>query len=126
MRAKDATGIIGEEIAAEYLSRQGHQILERRWRGMRGELDLITRDGAQLVAVEVKTRRGEGYGHPFEAIGTAKLARLHRLLLDYCVAQHWLHMQRRVDVIAVLLSGAAAAHAQEHLVQRLEHLRDVS
>lgn len=125
MRAKDVTGIVGEEIAAEYLSRQGHQILQRRWRGVQGELDLITRDGVHLVAVEVKTRRGTGYGHPFEAIDGPKLARLHRLLLEYCAAQHWLHLQRRVDVVAVLLSGAAAAHAETHLIQRLEHLKDV-
>lgn len=126
MQAKDVTGITGEQIAADYLSRQGHQILQRRWRGTHGELDLITLDGAQLVAVEVKTRRGTGYGHPFEAIDGRKLARLHRLLLEYCAGQHWLHLQRRVDVVAVVLSGSAAAHAQEHLIQRLEHLKDVS
>ena len=125
MRAKDVTGIVGEEIAAEYLSRQGHQVLERRWRGARGELDLITRDGAQLVAVEVKTRRGTGYGHPFEAITGPKLARLHRLLLEYCAAEHRMHDQRRVDVVAVVLSGSSAAHSAEHLICGLEHLKDV-
>ncbi|GAA1161753.1 YraN family protein [Nesterenkonia sandarakina] len=126
MRAKDVTGIIGEEIAAEYLSRQGHEILERRWRGARGELDLITRDGAHLVAVEVKTRRGSGYGHPFEAITGPKLARLHRLLLEYCAAGHRLHERRRVDVVAVVLSGTSEAHAAEHLIRGVEHLKGVS
>ncbi|MCH8561241.1 YraN family protein [Nesterenkonia sp. LB17] len=126
MRAKDVTGMVGEQIAADYLGRQGHQILERRWRGAHGELDLITRDGAHLVAVEVKTRRGIGYGHPFEAVNGRKLARLHRLLLEYCVGQQCLQVPRRVDVVAVLLSGAAAAHAEEHLIHRLEHLKDVS
>lgn len=76
-RSADASqgrhGRVGEEIAAEYLSEQGHVILQRRWRTARGEIDLITRDGEQLVAVEVKTRRGTGYGHPFEAVDPRKL-----------------------------------------------------
>lgn len=126
MRAKDKTGIVGEGIAADYLGRQGHEILERRWRCARGELDLITRDGAHLVAVEVKARRGTGYGHPFEAISAAKLARLHRLLLEYCADSRCLHVQRRVDVVAVLLSRDSVPHAGEHLIRGVEHLKDVS
>ncbi|GAA1143039.1 YraN family protein [Nesterenkonia lutea] len=125
MRAKDVTGRVGEEIAAEYLSEQGHVILQRRWRTARGEIDLITRDGEQLVAVEVKTRRGTGYGHPFEAVDPRKLGRLHRLLLEYCAAERCLHAPRRVDVVAVLLSSAGAPHAHQHLVRGLEHLKDV-
>ncbi|MBE1513417.1 YraN family protein [Nesterenkonia halotolerans] len=125
MRTKDITGQVGEDIAAEYLGAQGHQILERRWRTARGELDLITRDGEQLVAVEVKTRRGTGYGHPFEAVNQVKLARVHRLLLDYCAQMHCLHTPRRVDVVAVLLSSSSAPHAGEHLLRGLEHLKDV-
>ncbi|MGJ9371547.1 hypothetical protein [Nesterenkonia sp. CF4.4] len=50
---------------------------------------------------------------------------MHRLLLEYCAAQHRLHEQRRVDVVAVVLSGASAAHAAEHLIRGVEHLKDV-
>lgn len=126
MRAKDKTGMLGEEIAAQYLSTQGHTILHRRWRCPRGELDLITHDGEQLVAVEVKTRRGSGFGSPLEAVTPQKLARLHRLLLEYCAAGNRLQSARRVDVVAIVLSGSSVPHAGEHLVQRLEHLKDVS
>jgi len=126
MRAKDKTGMLGEDIAAEYLRTQGHTILHRRWRCARGELDLVTRDGEHLVAVEVKTRRGTGFGNPLEAVTPQKLARLHRLLLEYCAAENRFRSARRVDVVAIVLSGSSVPHAGEHLVRRLEHLKDVS
>ena len=85
MRVKDAVGRFGEEVAADRLRAAGWHILARNWRpprggaGVRGELDIIARDGGALVFVEVKTRSGTGYGHPAEAVLPAKAARIRRL-----------------------------------------------
>jgi putative endonuclease len=122
MRSKDRTGLLGEETAAEYLIQRGHRILERRWRTPTGELDLITLDGQDLVAVEVKTRRGLGYGHPFEAITEQKLRRLQRLLIEYAADSLLRPARRRVDAIAVTLPpGSTDAPSSAGL----EHLKDL-
>ena len=68
-------GAQGESLAAEFLQELGFEVLERNWRsGRRGELDLVMNDHGSIVAVEVKTRRGHGYGSPFEAITALKLS----------------------------------------------------
>lgn len=119
MRAKDRTGVIGEQLAAQHLRDHGHIVLETRWRCSSGELDLLTRDAAgTLVGVEVKTRRGTGYGHPLEAVGPEKLRRLHRLLVEYAAERSLLRMPRRVDVVGIILGPG-----QE--MPQIDHLRDV-
>ncbi|WP_418277309.1 YraN family protein [Isoptericola jiangsuensis] len=115
MRAKDAVGRYGERLAERYLAAQGLEVLDRNWRGDTGEVDLVARQGRTLVVVEVKTRRGTGYGHPAEAVTPAKLRRLRRL------AGQWLHehpgswAEVRIDVVAVVLPRSGAAQV-EHLV----------
>lgn len=122
MRAKDRTGLFGEEKAAEYLGEHGHTVLQRRWRSRAGELDLVTLDGGDLVATEVKTRHGTGYGHPFEAVTEQKLQRLHRLLAEFAATHAIWPRRRRVDVIAVLLERDSAGGEPQ---VSIEHLRDV-
>lgn len=117
-----AVGRYGEELAARMLEDAGWVIVDRNWRGTRGELDLVALDGRELVVVEVKTRTGLGFGHPAEAVTAPKLARLRRL------AGEWLSGRAaevvstrppsvRVDVVGVLLAPGCPP--------RLDHLRGV-
>ena len=87
MRVKDAVGRFGEDVAAQHLLAAGLQILERNWRCREGELDIVARDGSELVFVEVKTRSSLAFGTPAEAVGPAKAARLRRLALCW-LAEH--------------------------------------
>lgn len=67
------TGLWGERAAARALRRKGYRILGRRVRfGPRWELDLVARDGDELVFVEVKTRRTEDFGRPVESVTADK------------------------------------------------------
>lgn len=117
MRAKDAVGRYGENVAASYLTRAGWSVVDRNWRGPSGEVDIVALDGAELVVVEVKTRTGDGFGHPAEAVTPAKLARLRRLAGQWLDA-HDLHPTGvRIDVIAV--------HASRRGAARVEHLTGV-
>ncbi len=50
------TGELGEEIVARWLSASGRQVLHRRWRWRRGEIDTIALEADTLLFVEVKTR----------------------------------------------------------------------
>ena len=114
MRAKDAVGRYGERVAASYLTSAGWEVVDRNWRGPSGELDIVALHGEDLVVVEVKTRSGDGFGHPAEAVTPVKLARLRRLAAQWLDA-HDLHPRSvRVDVIAVRTSRRGAAKV-EHL-----------
>ena len=114
MRAKDVLGRHGEDLAAGYLESLGMQVVDRNWRCPEGEIDIVALDGDALVIAEVKTRKSLAYGHPFEAVGADKLARLHRLASAWCRAQGLRMPPCRVDVIAVLDDGVGEP-AVEHL-----------
>jgi putative endonuclease len=117
MAAKDALGRRGEQVAAEYFTGAGLVIVDRNWRCAQGEIDLVVREGEELVFVEVKTRSGLGYGHPLEAITSQKLARLRRLAAAWCEA-HPGHVERiRIDAVAVIAPRSGGV--------QLEHLRRV-
>jgi putative endonuclease len=71
----------GESIAASFLASRGHEVLARRFRTRRGEIDLVTRSGEHLYFVEVKTRRelghrGDRYGGGIAAIPPRKRLRM--------------------------------------------------
>jgi putative endonuclease len=102
MAAKDELGRRGEHLAAEYLQALGFAIIDRNWRCTDGEIDLVARDGDETVFVEVKTRAGLGFGHPFEAITARKLARLRRLASQWCRAHPDVTGLVRIDAVAVV------------------------
>ena len=115
MRAKDAVGRYGEDVAVRHLEEKGWRIVERNWRGVAGELDIVALDGPTLVVVEVKTRSGTGFGYPAEAVTLTKLTRLRRLAGQW-LADHELRVDAvRIDVVGVILPRAGAAEV-EHLV----------
>jgi len=119
MAQKDALGREGEDRAARYLEDQGYAVLARNWRCRSGEIDLVVASPENVVIVEVKTRRGEAFGHPFEAIDARKRARLWRLAAAW-TAQHRDALQgRRLRIDAIGLTGADPRTA------RLEHLVDL-
>jgi len=93
---------MGEELAARQLRSWGYRVLEHGWRCRLGEIDLIALDGPIVVIVEVKTRRGVGYGQPGEAVGPSKQRRLARLATAYLAARGWLERPCRFDVVEVL------------------------
>lgn len=111
-------GAHGESIAEEYLTDLGYRILARNWRVRDGELDLIAEDHNDIVAVEVKTRNGTGYGHPLEAITAIKAARVRRLLLTWVRQVNPRCKNLRVDAI-----GITIRHGQR---PRIDHLEGIS
>lgn len=77
-RGKDA-----EARAAKFLEAQGLQIVARNYRGRYGEIDLIAREGATLVFVEVRARASNAFGGAAASITTAKREKLTRTALQY-------------------------------------------
>lgn len=114
MAAKDVLGRRGEAIAAAYLEGRGMLVIDRNWRCGQGEIDLVLRDGSELVFAEVKTRSTDAFGHPLEAITPAKLARLRRLAAAWCEAHPGNHDRIRIDAVAVV-APRVGAPVVEHL-----------
>ena len=53
---RKTTGMVGEKLAADFLSKKGYKIIETNYRCKEGEVDIITKEGETLVFVEVRTR----------------------------------------------------------------------
>ncbi len=72
---KDA-GRNAEDFAAAFLQRHGLKVIARNYRSRFGEIDLVARDGAAVVFVEVRMRTRSDFGSAAESIGAAKRKRL--------------------------------------------------
>lgn len=101
MRVKDTVGAHGETLAAAHLTDAGFEIIDRNWRCAAGEIDIVAVEGDTVVIVEVKTRRGLGFGSGLEAVTPEKGARLRRLALRFLEAAGRTGAAVRIDVIAV-------------------------
>ncbi len=105
-------GAIGEEVAAAHLRGLGWELVARNWRiadgELRGELDLVCRDGDALVVVEVKARRSDRHGAPVEAVGHRKQAKLRRLAAAFLRESGIRAREVRFDVVGVLVRGDVA------------------
>lgn len=102
VRAKDALGRFGEDLAVRHLEDDGLTVLERNWRCDLGEIDVVAREGDELVVVEVKTRSSLRHGTPFEAVTQAKLHRLERLGIAWMRVRGVRPRGMRIDVVSVL------------------------
>lgn len=115
MRAKDAVGRYGEDIAVARLKATGWHIIARNWRSSQGEIDVIAQDGQTLVVVEVKTRSTMNFGHPAQAVTQTKLARLRRLTAQWLNEQDIRFDQVRIDIVAVVLNESGQPEI-DHLI----------
>ncbi|MDQ6655912.1 MAG: YraN family protein [Verrucomicrobiota bacterium] len=100
-------------MACRHLRRHGYKILYRNFRGRTGgEIDIVCRDDDTLVFVEVKTRGGEDFGRPLEAVRADQQRRISRGALA------WLRMLDnpdilfRFDVVEVLLRAGDPPHLE--------------
>ncbi|MBI2299922.1 MAG: YraN family protein [Armatimonadetes bacterium] len=94
-----------EDLAERELRRLGYQILARNWECPAGELDIVARDGEDLVVVEVKSRSTEDWGGPEGAISPSKRRKLSRLMLWYVTLNELGDVNCRFDVVAIVKAG---------------------
>lgn len=117
--ARRRLGDLGERIALAHLRAHGYAILAQNWRIAIGEIDLVAREGDQVVFVEVRTRRGAA-PTPEESVSPAKQQRLIALAYSY-LAEHSLPDSTpwRIDVIAVRVDADGLMRVN-HLVSAVE------
>jgi putative endonuclease len=97
---RQTLGRWGEALAAEYLTKKGYMVIERNLHTPYGEIDLIAKTEDMILFVEVKTRSGDQYGFPEEAITSNKRTHLIAAAQAYLQDNSQLDMDWRIDVIA--------------------------
>lgn len=95
-------GCTGERLARRHLEKSGYRILESNYRTRTGEIDLIAFDGEILAFIEVKTRTSKRFGHPLEALTSAKCRRISKVALEYLNRKNYHDHPVRFDVVAIL------------------------
>jgi putative endonuclease len=99
-------GNAGEAAAERWLRRAGLAIVARGFRARCGEIDLIARDGALVVFVEVKTRTNDVFGSPAESVTARKRGRIARVASAFLARSGWADRACRFDVVEVRPVGA--------------------
>lgn len=98
-------GLWGEDHAVRFLRDKGYRILGQRVHvGRKDEFDIIARDlkHEQVVFVEVKTRKSEGYGRPIAAVNKQKRLRMSRAAVRYLKNAKARNPMFRFDVVEVI------------------------
>ncbi len=94
-------GDSGERSAVSYLQRQGFAILDRNYTFNHGEIDVVAKDGDDLVFVEVKLRRSIRFGSPEESVTPAKQELIRRTAEGYLQEKKLKNIFCRFDVVAI-------------------------
>lgn len=115
-----ALGAACEQHAEALLRRKGYQIIERNLRSRWGELDLVARDGAELVFVEVKSRQAGTLTPAVASVTPAKVRRLVRLAEGYLVRQGNEEPPWRIDVVTVTLEPSGVVREMDHIVHAVQ------
>ena len=97
-------GTKGEVLAQKYLKKLGLKILQKNYKNMLGEIDIICFDKKtdETIFVEVKTRSSELFGRPKEAVNLFKQKKIKNCALIYLKNNNLLDSKIRFDVVEVL------------------------
>lgn len=110
-------GKLGEDLACKYLEKNSYKILERNKHFSRFcEIDIIAQIKKTLVFVEVKTRKTNNFGTPFEAITRTKYNHIRQGAMTYLNESKEKFSNFRIDVIGITLEPK----------EELKHLQNVS
>lgn len=111
-------GRFGEEKAAEHLISEGCVILERNFRCRLGEIDLIAEKDGILIFAEVKLRKSDVWGNPFEYVTADKQRKLILAAQYYLMKTGRIGCDARFDVIGIRAPNGSGGKIE------IEHLED--
>lgn len=107
-------GKLGEELATKHLKQGGYKLITTNFKARYGEIDIIVTKDNTLVFVEVKTRIGDEYGVPEEAVTCRKLREVSQTAQYFSMTHEGLPEQMRIDVIAIDMSDSGAMKSLRH------------
>lgn len=94
----------GEDLAVALCKGKGFNIIEQNFRTPFGEIDIIAKDRNIFVFVEVKTRTGDAYGAPFEAVTRHKREKITKVAMSY-MKRFKKEVPARFDVISISMKN---------------------
>ena len=100
MAEHNELGKLGEELAVDFLEKNGYEILETNWTFQKAEVDIIAQKGDILAVIEVKTRSSLDYGLPQEFVKPKKIQLLVKAINEY-ITQNEIDVEVRFDIIAI-------------------------
>ena len=118
MNAPHTLGAEGEKIAARYLAGKGYRILERNFRFLRNEIDIIAADGREICFIEVKTRKSDDHGSPEEFVDPRKIKKLIRGAKLFSARKKFRDCRIRFDIVGLV--GSAGRFVITHLEDAFE------
>ena len=118
MTAHNELGKLGEELAVEFLQKNGYQILETNWTFQKAEVDIIAQIDNILAIIEVKTRSSIDFGLPQDFVKPKKIQLLVKAVNEYVISND-LDVEVRFDIIALHKEGKT--FAMEHLTDAFYH-----
>ncbi len=124
MAEHNELGKRGEELAVNYLQKEGYIILKTNYTFQKAEIDIIAQKGGILAVVEVKTRSSIDFGLPQDFVKPKKIQLLVKAI-DAFITQQDLDLDVRFDIIAITTSGKTMTG--EHQKDKsfvIEHLID--
>jgi putative endonuclease len=98
----------GEALAEKFLSERGYQIIARKWRSGRYEVDLIMQTEKNLVFIEVKTRYSNTFGEPWEAVNKGKRSRI-MAGADAFLKSTDIDLEPRFDIVSIIKHNGKCA-----------------
>ncbi len=104
MAEHNELGKLGEELAVEYLQKNGFEILQSNYVFQKAEIDIIAKKGNVLAIVEVKTRSSLDFGLPQDFVKPKKIQLLVKAVNEYVISND-LDVEVRFDIIAVHRDG---------------------
>lgn len=114
MAAHNELGKKGEQLAIDFLIKKGYSILDKNYRYLKAEVDIIAQKKGVLAAVEVKTRTSDYFGNPEEFVNPKKIKLLLSAIDNYVVERD-LDVEVRFDIIAIINNKKGT---------KIEHLED--
>jgi putative endonuclease len=111
-------GKLGEELAVEFLRKNGYEILETNWTFQKAEVDIIAKKENVLAIIEVKTRSSLDFGLPQDFVKPKKIQLLVKAVNEYVLSKD-LDIEVRFDIIAIHKEDKS--FAIEHLIDAFYH-----
>ena len=108
------TGRTGENLASDYIVKKGYRIIAANFRTRYAELDIVAKKDDYLVFFEVKTRKSNLYGEPYESVNAHKFKKI-RLAIDYfLLTKKIVNYKLRMDVISIILNSDLSICSLKH------------
>jgi len=104
MAQHNELGKKGEQLAVDFLLKNGYEIIERNYRFDKAEVDIIAKQNDTLTIVEVKTRSTIDFGNPQGFVKPKQIQRLVKAVDEY-VNTNNLDVEVRFDIIAIVKEG---------------------